>query len=424
MISTFFSRRWFITGLLFCAAVLNYIDKNTLALLAPSIQKDLSLSDQDYANIQNAFQIAYTIALLASGVIVDKLGPRISLALFVGWWSLANVLTGWARSAVSLAGCRFMLGLGEAGNWTASPKTVSEWFPPKEQGLAIGIYTAGTPIGMTLAPLFIIGLAQIWDWRFVFIGTGLLGLVWLVPWFILYREGESRRSQAKANSNRSQDCLLPTSDDNLSWGWGEALRQPVVWALLLGRMFSDPIWYFYQNWYPKYLVSERGLTQIDVRIIWVIFLAASLGSLAGGWLAGRLIRRGRSPAVVRVWILAGCSLFMPLSPLVSLSPSVSGSLTFASLVVFAHLAWLANISALVVDVVPEKSLGKVFGLVASGSSVGAILMNDLVAKLLIHSSYATWFWIAAFLHLAVVPLIFWGVLKKIGGPRIGLASDV
>lgn len=115
---------------------------------------------------------------------------------------------------------------------------------------------------------------------------------------------------------------------------------------------------------------------------------------------------------------------MPLSPLVSLSPSVSGSLTFASLVVFAHLAWLANISALVVDVVPEKSLGKVFGLVASGSSVGAILMNDLVAKLLIHSSYATWFWIAAFLHLAVVPLIFWGVLKKIGGPRIGLASGV
>ena len=121
--SLFLSRRWCITGLLFFAAVLNYVDKNTLALLAPSIQKDLSLSDQAYANIQNAFQIAYTIALLASGVIVDKLGPRISLVLFVGWWSLANILTGWARSAVSLAGCRFMLGLGEAGNWTASPKT-------------------------------------------------------------------------------------------------------------------------------------------------------------------------------------------------------------------------------------------------------------------------------------------------------------
>jgi MFS transporter, ACS family, hexuronate transporter len=421
--SLFLSRRWCITGLLFFAAVLNYVDKNTLALLAPSIQKDLSLSDQAYANIQNAFQIAYTIALLASGVIVDKLGPRISLVLFVGWWSLANILTGWARSAVSLAGCRFMLGLGEAGNWTASPKTVSEWFPPKERGLAIGIYTAGTPIGMTLAPLFIIGLAQIWDWRLIFIVTGLLGFVWIVPWLLFYRQEETRRWQKRALAEGGQDRSAHTSEDKSSWGWGEALRQPVVWCLLLGRMFSDPIWYFYQNWYPKYLVSERGLTQIEVQIIWVIFLAASLGSLAGGWLAGRLIRKGRSPAQVRVWILAGCSLFMPLSPLVSLSPSLAGSLTFASLVVFAHLAWLANITALVVDVVPEGSLGKVFGLVAAGSSIGAILMNDLVAKLLIYSSYAAWFWIAAFLHLTVVPLILWGVLKKAGGSRIGLHSD-
>ncbi len=139
--------RWWIVSLLFLAALLNYVDKNTLSLLAPTIQSDLGFNDQAYANIQNAFQIAYTIALLASGPIVDKLGPRISLALFVGWWSLANVLTAAARSVAALATFRFLLGFGEAGNWTASPKAVSEWFPAKERGFAIGIYTAGTPLG-------------------------------------------------------------------------------------------------------------------------------------------------------------------------------------------------------------------------------------------------------------------------------------
>jgi ACS family hexuronate transporter-like MFS transporter len=179
--------RWWIVSLLFLAAVLNYVDKNTLSLLAPTIQKDLGFDDQAYANIQNAFQIAYTIALLASGVMVDKLGPRLSLGLFVAWWSVANVLTAWARSVTSLGIFRFLLGLGEAGNWTASPKAVAEWFPTKERGFAIGVYTAGTPIGMTLAPIFIIGLAGAFGWRSVFVVTGLLGLLWLVPWLVLYR---------------------------------------------------------------------------------------------------------------------------------------------------------------------------------------------------------------------------------------------
>ncbi len=381
-------QRWWIVTLLFLAAVLNYVDKNSLALLAPTIQQDLGLSDQDYANIQNVFQIAYTVALLGSGVIVDKLGSRLSLALFVGWWSVANMLTAFARSASSLSGFRLLLGLGEAGNWTASPKTVAEWFPARERGLAIGIYSAGTPLGMTLAPIFIIGLQQSFGWQSAFVVTGILGLFWLVPWLLL-----TRRSEATSPSV-AEVVAAP------SWTWMQSLGRWEVWCLLFGRMLSDPVWFFYQNWYPKYLVSARGLTQAQVKITWVMFLAAGVGSLMGGWFAGRLIRRGFGPERARLFTMLGCVVIMPLSLLVARVPTMEASLALASLIVFAHLAWLVNISALVVDVVPGASLGKVFGLVAAGSSVGAILMNGLVANLLKQGSYSQWFVIAAFLHIA------------------------
>jgi ACS family hexuronate transporter-like MFS transporter len=407
--------RWWIAGLLLLAAVLNYVDKNTLALLAPTIQKDLGLTDQHYANIQNAFQVAYTIALLASGAIVDKLGPRLALALFVGWWSIANVFTAAARSVMSLSVFRFLLGLGEAGNWTASPKSVSEWFPAKERGLAIGIYTAGTPIGMTVAPLFIIWLAGAYGWRSTFVVTGLMGLVWLVPWVFFYRQvkthpmmTESERTWITSNAGVEES----SANTGARWTWLQSFGQPVVWCLLIGRMLSDPIWFFYQNWYPKYLVSARGLTQTEVKITWVMFLAAGLGSLLGGAIAGAFIKRGRAPERVRLVVMMICALFMPLSPMVAFAPTTNQSLALASLIVFFHLAWLVNIGALVVDVVPKSSLGTVFGIVAAGSSLGAIIMNDLVAKLVKTSGYTQWYFIAAGLHLVAIVVLMLGLFRR------------
>lgn len=418
-----------IAALLFFAAILNYLDKNTLSLLAPTIQGDLGLSDQDYAGIQNAFQIAYTAALLASGLIVDRLGARKSLALFVGWWSLANVFTALARGAASLAGFRFLLGLGEAGNWTASPKTVSEWFPPKERGLAIGIYTAGTPIGMTLAPLLVIWLAGSFGWRSAFIATGALGLVWLIPWLYLNRAIATHPFLTESERKLITEEPAPSAAENDSaagWTWRQVVTQPVVWCLLLGRLLSDPVWFFYQNWFPKYLVTARGLSQEDVKITWVMFLAAGLGSLAGGWIPGRLIQRGRSPATVRVLVMAACALIMPLSPLVASAPTAWGSVVVASLIVFAHLAWLTNIGALVLDLVPKPSLGSVFGLVAAGSSLGAILMNNQVAsllqpdpvtKLVPPDAYTSWYLLASCLHLLAIVLVLGGVRWRRSHPH-------
>jgi len=169
--------RWWVVSLIFFASVLNYVDRQALSILAPTVQQELGLSNEDYAAVLNAFLVAYTVALILSGKIVDSFGVRLSLALFVGWWSIANILTGFARSAGSLGVCRFLLGLGEAGNWTAAPKAVSEWFPARERGLAIGIYTLGATIGATLAPILIVGLASWHSWQAAFIVTGSAGLV-------------------------------------------------------------------------------------------------------------------------------------------------------------------------------------------------------------------------------------------------------
>lgn len=403
--------RWWMAGLLFLAAVFNYVDKNTLALLAPTIQADLHLTDQDYANIQNAFQLAYTIALLGSGVVVDRLGTRLSLALFVGWWSVANMLTAFARSATAFGGFRFMLGLGEAGNWTASPKTVAEWFPPQERGLAIAIYTAGTTIGMTIAPGLVTAIQGRWGWQAAFVVTGIAGLVWLVPWLWLCRPVKTHPLLGDAERQwiAGAPAALSSAPAPAGWTWLQAFGKVEVWCLLFGRMLSDPVWFFYQNWYPKYLVSARGLTQAQIKITWVIFLAAGLGSLFGGWIAGLLVKRGGQPARVRLRVMLCCAIVMPLSPLVAYAPTTEWSLAFASIIIFAHLAWLINLSTLVMDVVPAASLGKVFGIVAAGSSAGAIIMNDLVAKMVKDYSYTNWFIIAAGLHLAVIPLVMWGV---------------
>lgn len=400
-------RRWFIVAMLFFAAVLNYVDKNTLSLLAPTIQKDLGFDDLAYARIQNVFQIAYTVALLASGFIVDRLGPRVAMALFVGWWSIANVATGFARSVTSLGTCRFFLGLGEAGNWTASPKAVSEWFPPRERALAIGIYTAGTPLGMTLAPLLIIGMAGNFGWRATFVFTGILGLAWLVPWLYLYRRKDLFLNSPLPSPGQA---VVPA----LAWTWRQMLSQPAVWCLLFGRLLSDPVWFFYQNWFPKYLVSARGFTQSDVKSTWVIFMAAGIGSLVGGFLAGALVRRGFFPPKARLTVMLACALVMPLSPLVTYSSSSTVCLLLASLIALAHLAWLTNISVLVVDVAPAANLGRVFGLVAAGSSVGAILMNDFVGHLVKTTSYDRWYLIAAGLHPLAWLILWFGGLGKPG----------
>lgn len=450
--------RWWIVVLLFLAAVLNYVDRQTLSALAPTIQKDLNMDDNDYANVINIFLVAYTIAYLISGRIADKIGTRAGMVVFVAWWSIANMFTAAARGVTSLGVYRFMLGLGEAGVWPAASKAVSEWFPAKERGVAIGLYTMGATIGATLAPYIVIPLAthtytetmpvianllgQGTGWRLAFIITGFIGLLWLIPWVIAYRRPEKSKLITTSELQMLQEAEAKESPDDLetknAWSWKQVLLFKGTWLLLVGRLITDPVWYFYQFWFPKYLSADRGLNQEELKITWLIYAAAGIGSLLGGVLSGVIIKRGSTPASSRLWVMLGCACIMPLSPFIAEATGLNMSMVLTFCTVLASLAWLTNISSLVVDVVPKHSLGTVFSVVAAGSTLGGIIMNMIVAAMVTQGSkasggfldqgmhilidpvlnlvrgngYAQWFLIMAFLHpLAWVILKFGGVNK-------------
>lgn len=450
--------RWWIVTLLFGAAVLNYVDRQTLSVLAEkTIQPDLGMDDRDYANVTNLFLVAYTLSYLVSGRIVDRFGTRVGMMVFVVWWSVANIMTAAASGVRSMGVFRFLLGLGEAGVWPAASKAVSEWFPARERGLAIGFYTMGSTLGATLAPSLVIPLAAYpwaeklpWitgilshgtGWRVAFILTGAAGLVWAIPWLMLYREPRQSRLLGAAELGLIEEGSTAAdsreADAGTPWTWSQVLRYKGTWLLLIGRLITDPVWYFYQFWFPKYLGSDRHLTQEQVKITWIVYAAAGVGSLLGGWLSGRMIQKGRSPASSRIWVMLGCACLMPLAPLIASVSSLDLSLVLTAITVVASLAWLINISSLIVDLVPKHSLGTVFSLVATGSTLGGIVMNMVVARMVSGPSnkptgfldqavqstfgsllklveghgYAQWFWIMAFLHPVAWLVLYFGKIQ-------------
>jgi ACS family hexuronate transporter-like MFS transporter len=288
--------RWGIAVLLLLASILNYVDRQTLSILAPTIQADLRISDEEYGHIVSLFLVAYTVAYLLSGRIVDALGPRVSMALFVGWWSLANMLTGFAKSFASLGAFRFLLGLGEAGGYTASPKIVRQWFPPKDRGIAVGIYSVGGAIGATLAPVLVLAVTARYGWRGAFFATGALGLVFVALWLVVFRnpethpwitDGEKSLILAGESAEVAQ-VKEPVLTEAARWRGIVSSR--AVWALMLARLLTDPVWYFFQFWMPKYLHAERGFEQADLASMWMIYLAADVGFLGSGFISGRMIR--------------------------------------------------------------------------------------------------------------------------------------
>lgn len=444
--------RWWIVVLLFLAAVLNYVDRQTLSALAPTIQADLGMDDRDYANIVNIFLVAYTLSYLVSGKLADRIGTRGSMVLFVAWWSVANMLTAVAHGIRSLGAYRFLLGLGEAGVWPAASRAVSEWLPARERALAIGIYTMGATAGATVAPYVVIPLASFpyaekfplvqsvlgagAGWRIAFVLTGAAGLAWLLPWLWLYRL--PRQSPYLGDDERrlirEAEALTRDADEGAPWTWGRIFGSRVVWLLLLGRLVTDPAWYFYQFWFPKYLNAERGLSQQALTITWVVYAAAGVGSLLGGWLSGRLVRRGIDPPASRMWVMLGCACLMPLSSLIPAADSTAAAMAITSIVVIASLAWLINLGSLVIDLIPRHSLGTVFGVVAAGSTIGGMLMNTLVATMVsgpatkpagfldqsvqavfgwvldavAGKGYAQWFILMSILHPIALLMLFFG----------------
>lgn len=409
--------RWWIAVALFAAAILNYIDRNVLGLLAKTIQQDLQVTDQQYATVVNWFLVAYTVAYLVSGRVVDKLGVRLSMVLFVGWWSVSNALTGLAQSVRSLALFRGMLGLGEAGCFTAAPKAISEWFPPSERGLAIGLYSIGGAVGATIAPVLVALIAARYGWRWVFAVSPVLGGLWILIWLRLYRppaehprltEKERLLLAPDAGAKQAEPVGQPVS----GWAsWKEVLREPAVWRLMLARLLTDPVWYFYQFWMPKYLQDARGLDQKGVAIMWLIFLAADIGFLMGGFLSGGLVKRGVGAPAARLWVMGVSAGLVPLSLLVPGLATVGMVIAVGMAVTYAHTAWLGNLTALVVDITPGRIVGTAFGVIACGSALGGIFMNQIVAAMIGQGSYDRCFYIMACVHPLAI-LLVWGLRRR------------
>jgi len=396
--------RWLVAFALGMAAVLNYIDRSVLALLAPTIQKDLAISDEQYAEVMSFFLAAYTLSYLVSGRIVDKLGVKVSFALFIAWWSISNALTGFANSLRSLCTFRFMLGLGEAGCWTASPKAVSEWFPASERGIAIGLYSIGGAVGATIAPILVTLIEVRYGWRWVFAVSPVLAGLWLIFWFWLYKKPmEHPRLTDKERTHLAANLVATAAEPGgapISEGgsWRQVVRRPEVWRLLVARLLTDPVWYFYQFWMPKYLHSARGIDQAGLSILWIVFLAADAGFLLGGFFAGWFIKHGAPAPSARLRMMLISSALVPLSFAVPFVPTLATLIAACMVITFAVTSWLSNLTSLVVDVTPKPILGTAFGLIACGSAVGGFIMNEGVGWMFTHHAYSTCFYLMALVH--------------------------
>lgn len=387
--------RWWIAALLFLSTVLNYVDRQNLSILARTIQDDLRISDLQYSYVVQAFFLAYTLTYIVAGRFTDWLGARLSMAVFIGWWSIADMLTALSRSALSLGTFRFLLGMGEPGNYTAAPKAVSEWFAPRDQGFVIGLYTAGATLGATIAPPLVAMVAMHFGWRMVFVCTGSIGLIWMLLWLKVYRKPENETPvEAEPAAPRP---------------WRAVLQRKQTWQLLIARFLTDPVWYFYLFWFPKYLTDSRHQSLQSVgRTAWIVYLAADLGCLAAGALASVLIRKGVMPAETRVRLMTFSAILLPFSVLVASAPTALSAVLIGSLATFGHLAWLTSLSSLILDLYPKALVGTVFGIVAAGSGLGGMLSTALVGFAVTHYSYTPVFIVMGVLHplalLLILPL--------------------
>lgn len=399
--------RWWIAGLLFVSTVINYIDRQILSILARTIQDDLRITDLQYSYVVQAFLVAYTVTFLFAGRLTDWLGTRASLAVFMIWWSVANMMTGLSRSAFSLGAFRFLLGVGEPGNYTAAPKAVAEWFPPKERGLVVGIYTAGATLGATIAPPLVAFVSLTWGWRGAFLVTGAVGLLWVVPWVWLYRKPEQHpRVTAEERAIVAPHATTVEEAGTARPSWKTLLASRQIWLLLLSRVLTDPVWYFYLFWFPKYMTDARHLSLVEVgKVAWVVYLAADVGAVLGGWVSGLLIKRGTSPVLSRKRVMMAAACLLPLNALVAFAPSVELAVAVGAVVVLAHLTWQVTLGVLIVDLYPRAVVATVFGMVAAGSGLGGVLSTGVVGHLVTYYSYTPVLVLMGLLHPIALVLI-------------------
>jgi Sugar phosphate permease len=394
--------RWYVAGLLFLSTVINYIDRQTLSIIAPVVSKELGISAVEYANILQAFLIAYTVMYLISGILVDRWGTRTALSAFMAWWSASNVLHALASSAAQLGAFRFLLGVGEPGNFMAAIRATSEWFPAKERAFVNGLVNAGAAVGAIIAAPLVAFLTLAWGWRAAFVITGSFGFVWLIGWLFLYRLPRCHPNitdEELLTIEAGQPASTVAAESRMKWK--HLLQHRQTWGLLLARFISDPVWWFYLFWLPKYLVEQRGFTMSQVgQLAWLPYLFADIGSVAGGLASGYLIKRNWNVQKARNAAMLPCALVMPLSLLIAFTPASWVALSVICVVTFAHMAWKTNLVTVTNDLYPVSVVGSVSGIVAFGSGLGGTLFTNLTGHIVQNFSYEAIFIVMGFLHPA------------------------
>jgi ACS family hexuronate transporter-like MFS transporter len=372
--------RWFICGLLFFAATVNYIDRQVIGLLKPTLQADLHWSEIDYSNIVFAFQLAYAAGLLFVGRFMDWLGTRKGFSIAVFLWSLAAMAHAAARSVFGFSAARFALGLGESGSFPASIKSVAEWFPKKERALATGIFNSGTNVGALITPLVIPWLTYNYGWPAAFIATGAIGFVWLALWLAFYRSPEqSPRLSASELAYIQSD----PSETVVPLGWKKLIGYRQTWAFALGKFLTDPIWWLYLFWVPDFLYRTYHVDLKGMMLpLLVIYNAATIGSVGGGWLSSAMIKHGWTINRARKTAMLICALAVIPIIFAARATNLWTAVLLLSLATAAHQGWSANIFTTASDVFPRRAIGTVVGIGGMAGAVGGMMIAKVVGYVL------------------------------------------
>lgn len=361
------SYRWTICALLFVATTINYIDRQVLGILAPTLQRALNWNEADYGDIVSWFSFAYAFGFLAAGRIIDWIGVRRGLGAAVVAWSAASIAHAFARTVAGFSLARAALGVSESAIFPGSIKAVAEWFPQRERALATGIFNAGTNTGAILTPLLVPWIALTWGWQWAFVATGALGLLWLLLWIPFYR-GAAGRVENSAGAK-------------VQWARLFAHRQ--TWAFIVGKLMADPVWWFYLYWLPKFLDAKYGvkLAQLAAPII-VVYLIADVGSVGGGWLSSALIKRGWTVNRARKTTMLAMALLIVPTTLAGRAPSMWSAVLIVGVAAAAHQAWSANMYTLASDMFPKFAVGSVVGIGSFGGAMGGVVFQRVTGRVL------------------------------------------
>lgn len=398
--------RWTVCAMLFAATSINYMDRQVLSILAPTLQHSIGWTEQQYGYIVGAFQLAYALGLIAAGRMVDKLGTRVGYSIVMGLWSAAAMAHSLVRSAFGFGVARFFLGLGESGNFPAAVKTTAEWFPQKERSLATGIFNSGANLGAILAPATIPWITLHYGWRPAFLATGTFSSLWIVWWAWKYRRPQESSKISAAELQwiegaDSEPASEPPGATAARVPWTSLLRYRQTWAFAVAKFLTDPIWYFYLFWMPKFLDQRFhiGLAHLGLPLI-VVYNMSAVGSVGGGYLPTLLSNEGVKIQTARLRAMLLCAVLVV--PVFYAGRTVHSwvAVILLGVATAAHQGWSANLFTTVSDMFPKRAVGAVVGLGSSAGSAGGVLFAAMIGRILqVTGSYAVLFAIAASAYL-------------------------